>query len=106
MFRCSASEELLALDTADHLLRARGDRIYVADVIATSASRYLPAGEQAATLLEGTSRSARGDGGVSCDVSGLDAMRWWRVSLLQSATTMLGQVPMITFLPPSVLAHL
>jgi putative redox protein len=41
-------KSFLSLDTADHLLRARADGIYVADVIATWASRYLPAGSQAA----------------------------------------------------------
>ena len=46
-------KSFLSLDTADHLLRARADGIYVADVIATWASRYLLVGEQAATLPEG-----------------------------------------------------
>jgi putative redox protein len=46
-------KSFLSLDTADHLLRARADGIYVADVIATWASRYLPVGEQAAALPEG-----------------------------------------------------
>ena len=46
-------KSFLSLDTADHLLRKRSDGIYVADVIATWASRYLPVGEQAAALPEG-----------------------------------------------------
>ena len=36
------SKSFLSLDTADHLLRRREDAIYVADVIAAWASRYLP----------------------------------------------------------------
>jgi putative redox protein len=39
----------LSLDTADHLLRKREDAIYLADVIAVWASRYLPAREQPVT---------------------------------------------------------
>ena len=46
-------KSFLSLDTADHLLRARADGIYVANVIATWASRYLPIGDQAAALPEG-----------------------------------------------------
>jgi uncharacterized OsmC-like protein/alpha/beta superfamily hydrolase len=46
-------KSFLSLDTADHLLRKRADGIYIADVIATWASRYLPLGEQAAALPEG-----------------------------------------------------
>jgi hypothetical protein len=45
-------KSFLSLDTADHLLRARADGIYVADVIATWASRYLRVGEQPAALPE------------------------------------------------------
>jgi putative redox protein len=40
------SKSFLSLDTADHLLRKREDAIYVADVIAAWASRYLPRGKQ------------------------------------------------------------
>lgn len=36
-------KSFISLDTADHLLRKREDAIYVADVIATWAARYLPA---------------------------------------------------------------
>jgi uncharacterized OsmC-like protein/alpha/beta superfamily hydrolase len=46
-------KSFLSLDTADHLLRKRSDGIYVADVIATWASRYLPVAEPAASLPEG-----------------------------------------------------
>jgi putative redox protein len=46
-------KSFVSLDTADHFLRARADGIYVADVIATWASRYLPIGDQAAALPEG-----------------------------------------------------
>ena len=46
-------KSFLSLDTADHLLRNRNDGIYVANVIATWASRYLPSAEPAATLPEG-----------------------------------------------------
>jgi hypothetical protein len=42
-----------SLDTADHLLRRLSDGIYVADVIATWASRYLAVGEQRPALPEG-----------------------------------------------------
>jgi putative redox protein len=38
-------KSFLSLDTADHLLRSRADGIYVADVIAAWASRYLPVSE-------------------------------------------------------------
>jgi putative redox protein len=46
-------KSFLSLDTADHLLRNRKDAIYVADVIATWASRYLTAPETATALPEG-----------------------------------------------------
>ncbi len=46
-------KSFLSLDTADHLLRKRTDAIYVADVIAAWASRYLPAAEQSAVLPPG-----------------------------------------------------
>jgi putative redox protein len=36
-------KSFISLDTADHLLRKRADAVYVADVIAVWASRYLPA---------------------------------------------------------------
>jgi putative redox protein len=42
-------KSFLSLDTADHLLRKREDAIYLADVIAAWASRYLPAAEKSAT---------------------------------------------------------
>jgi uncharacterized OsmC-like protein/alpha/beta superfamily hydrolase len=41
-------KSFLSLDTADHLVRKREDAIYLADVIAAWASRYLPATEEAA----------------------------------------------------------
>ena len=47
-------KSFLSLDTADHLLRKREDAIYVADVIAAWASRYLPAAEEPAVLPPGT----------------------------------------------------
>ena len=49
-------KSFLSLDTADHLLRKREDAIYVADVMAAWASRYLPAlpaAEEAAALPPG-----------------------------------------------------
>jgi uncharacterized OsmC-like protein/fermentation-respiration switch protein FrsA (DUF1100 family) len=46
-------KSFLSLDTADHLLRKRADGIYVADVIAAWASRYLAAGEQSPALPVG-----------------------------------------------------
>jgi uncharacterized OsmC-like protein/alpha/beta superfamily hydrolase len=46
-------KSFLSLDSADHLLRARKDAIYVADVIATWASRYLPGEERLETLPAG-----------------------------------------------------
>src|SRR5262245_30266731 len=48
-------KSFLSLDTADHLLRKREDAIYLADVVAAWASRYLPAAavEEAATLPPG-----------------------------------------------------
>jgi uncharacterized OsmC-like protein/alpha/beta superfamily hydrolase len=46
-------KSFLSLDTADHLLRKRSDAIYVADVIATWASRYLAAQELPDALPDG-----------------------------------------------------
>jgi len=46
-------KSFLSLDTADHLLRKREDAIYLADVIAAWASRYLPSAEASATLPPG-----------------------------------------------------
>jgi putative redox protein len=46
-------KSFLSLDTADHLLRKRADGIYVAEVIATWASRYLPVGGLASALPDG-----------------------------------------------------
>ena len=46
-------KSFLSLDTADHLLRKRADGIYVAEVIATWASRYLPVGRLASALPDG-----------------------------------------------------
>ena len=46
-------KSFLSLDTADHLVRKRADAIYLADVIAAWASRYLPAVEEAAALPPG-----------------------------------------------------
>jgi uncharacterized OsmC-like protein/alpha/beta superfamily hydrolase len=45
-------KSFISLDTADHLLRKREDAIYVADVIATWAARYLPAITAGETSLE------------------------------------------------------
>jgi uncharacterized OsmC-like protein/alpha/beta superfamily hydrolase len=56
-------KSFISLDTADHLLRARADAIYVADVIATWASRYLPVGEQVAALPEGVVEVSETRGG-------------------------------------------
>ena len=47
-------KSFLSLDTADHLLRKQADAIYVADVIAAWASRYLPVAEELAGLPPGT----------------------------------------------------
>ena len=46
-------KSFLSLDTADHLLHKRSDGIYVADVIATWASRYLPSGHPPLALPDG-----------------------------------------------------
>ena len=51
-------KSFLSLDTADHLLRKREDAIYLADVIAAWASRYLPAAEAAAGIAAGDRRGA------------------------------------------------
>jgi putative redox protein len=56
-------KSFLSLDTADHLLRKRSDGIYAADVIATWASRYLPAGEQTPALPEGVVEVSETRGG-------------------------------------------
>jgi putative redox protein len=47
-------KSFVSLDTADHLLRKREDAIYLANVIAAWASRYLPGAEEPATLPPGT----------------------------------------------------
>ena len=47
-------KSFVSLDTADHLLRKREDAIYVADVIAAWASRYLPSAEELAAVPPGT----------------------------------------------------
>jgi len=47
-------KSFLSLDTADHLLRKREDAIYLAEVIAAWASRYLPAAAKSDTLPPGT----------------------------------------------------
>src|SRR6266853_816044 len=46
-------KSFLSLDTADHLVHKRADAIYLADVIAAWASRYLPVAEEAAALPPG-----------------------------------------------------
>jgi putative redox protein len=56
-------KSFLSLDTADHLLRKRADGIYVADVIATWASRYLPVREPAAALPDGVVEVSETRGG-------------------------------------------
>ena len=61
-------KSFLSLDTADHLLRRRSDGIYVADVIATWASRYLAVGEQRPALPDGVVEVSETRGGhlVQC----------------------------------------
>lgn len=54
-------KSFVSLDEADHLLRRREDAVYVADIIAAWASRYVPAqpaaaGEQGAVLVAETGR--------------------------------------------------
>jgi putative redox protein len=46
-------KSFLSLDSADHLLRKRSDAVYVAEVIATWASRYLAAEEHSEALPDG-----------------------------------------------------
>jgi uncharacterized OsmC-like protein/alpha/beta superfamily hydrolase len=46
-------KSFLSLDTADHLIRNRDDAVYLADVIAAWASRYLPVAEAAEALPPG-----------------------------------------------------
>jgi uncharacterized OsmC-like protein/alpha/beta superfamily hydrolase len=46
-------KSFLSLDTADHLVRRREDAVYLADVIAAWASRYLPAAKEAPALPPG-----------------------------------------------------
>jgi len=46
-------KSFLSLDTADHLLRKRADAVYLADVIAAWAARYLPAAADAPALPPG-----------------------------------------------------
>src|SRR5262245_27384074 len=47
-------KSFVSLDTADHLLRKRQDAIYLANVIAAWASRYLPGAEEPPPLAQGT----------------------------------------------------
>lgn len=44
-------KSFISLDDADHLLRRREDAIYVAEVLAVWATRYIPASEAATTTL-------------------------------------------------------
>jgi uncharacterized OsmC-like protein/alpha/beta superfamily hydrolase len=46
-------KSFLSLDTADHLVGKQEDAVYLADVIAAWASRYLPVAEEAAALPPG-----------------------------------------------------
>ena len=46
-------KSFLSLDTADHLVTKREDALYLAEVVAAWASRYLPAAAEAATLPPG-----------------------------------------------------
>jgi uncharacterized OsmC-like protein/alpha/beta superfamily hydrolase len=56
-------KSFVSLDTADHLLRKRSDAIYVADMIAIWASRYLAAGEQTEALPDGVVEVSETRGG-------------------------------------------
>jgi putative redox protein len=56
-------KSFLSLDTADHLLRNRKDGIYVADMIASWASRYLPEGERTVALPDGVVEVSETRGG-------------------------------------------
>ncbi len=56
-------KSFLSLDTVDHLLRKRADGTYVAEVIATWASRYLPVGGPASALPEGVVEVSETRGG-------------------------------------------
>jgi uncharacterized OsmC-like protein/alpha/beta superfamily hydrolase len=56
-------KSFLSLDTADHLIRKRADAIYLADVIAAWASRYLPAAEEADALPPGVVEVSETGGG-------------------------------------------
>ena len=47
-------KSFISLDTADHLLRKQEDAVYLANVIAAWASRYLPSVEESAPLPQGT----------------------------------------------------
>ncbi len=46
-------KSFVSLDTADHLVSKREDAIYLADVVAAWASRYLPVAEEASALPPG-----------------------------------------------------
>jgi uncharacterized OsmC-like protein/fermentation-respiration switch protein FrsA (DUF1100 family) len=46
-------KSFLSLDTADHLVSKREDAVYLADVVAAWASRYLPVAEEAPALPPG-----------------------------------------------------
>ena len=52
-------KSFVSLDTADHLLRQREDAIYVADVVAAWASRYLPAAPEVGGAAAGYDRGER-----------------------------------------------
>jgi uncharacterized OsmC-like protein/alpha/beta superfamily hydrolase len=57
-------KSFLSLDTADHLVRNRKDGIYLADMIATWASRYLPDEERHAALPDGVVEVSETRGGT------------------------------------------
>jgi uncharacterized OsmC-like protein/alpha-beta hydrolase superfamily lysophospholipase len=56
-------KSFLSLDTADHLLRKRADGVYLADVIATWASRYLTVRERTPVLPDGVVEVSETRGG-------------------------------------------
>ena len=96
-------KSFVSLDGADHLLTRRADAVYVAEVLAAWASRYLPAPTEA----EGSGRpeggevlvAETGQGAISTGGPGRPARAAGGRAKRASVATTPDQVPMTTCLP-------
>ena len=97
-------KSFVSLDDADHLLTRRADAIYVAEVLAAWASRYLPARREAmpraAASADGVVVAETGEGRFS-QVVRVGRHGCARTSRRASAATITGLVPTTTCSPGS-----